>query len=287
MGALLIALTILLQQGEVVVVKHYGKRHRAGGLIFNAAICLFSTIFFFVTDQGGLVFPKELFLYGLLSCLVFASGFYSMYMALRTGSFVGATMISSFSGVISIGYGILFLKESAGIWKYLGILLVFASVFLMRYEKTPKRGEKKKGFAPWILWALLSAVSNGFISVISRAQQIYFENAYDNEFMILSFGGAFVLLLLLGMILERDQLKEVVKHGIPSGMGAGLFNGAKNFTTLLSQLYLPISTITPIRMGFGFIVSFLISVLLYKEKFTKQQIIAVILGVVSLLLFKI
>jgi len=286
MGGLLLAIDMLLQQGEGMAVKHYGDKHKVGGMFFNAVICLFSTLFFIITDKGGLCFTNEMLVYGLISCCMFALGFYSMYVALQIGSYVATKMIASFSGVISIVYGIAFLKEPASVFTYIGIVLVFISTVLMRYKKS-ENDEKKKVSFKWIVWTLITAVSNGFIAVISREQQLHFNNAYDNEFMILSFGGAFVALCIIGFIYERENFKYIAKHGIVWGLLAGACNGGKNLVNLLIYLYIPISIATPLRTGLGFITSFLVSVLLYKEKFTKLQLLSVFLGIFALVLFKL
>lgn len=288
MGALLLAIDMIAQQGESMIVKRYGKKHGAGGMFFNAIICLFAMVFFFLTDKNGLCFPKELWLYGIISCLMFATGFYTMYVALQLGSFVASKLLSSFSGVISIVYGILFLKEPAKFTTYLAIVLVFVSVFLMQWKK-PSATEpaEKKGFsAKWLVCILLTAVSNGFIAVISRMQQIRFDNAYDNEFMILSFAGACIALFIMGFAMEREKFRDIFKYGLAYGAGAGLINGAKNLINLWIYLYIPISIATPLKTGLGFILSFVISILFYKEKFTKQQLISVIIGIIAILLFK-
>ena len=69
-------------------------------------------------------------------------------------------------------------------------------------------------------------------------------------------------------------------------MGAGLVNGSKNFINLLMIAALPLSVVTPVRTGLGFIASFALSVFLYKEKFTKMQIISVIIGLVAVAMFQ-
>ena len=286
--ALWLALYILLNEGEGVVVKQYGKKYGSGGMFFNAVICLFSMVFFFVTDKGGLCFPKELWGYGIFSCLMFATGFYTMYVALKIGSFVLSRIIASFNGVITIIYGIAFLKEPATITTYIAIALVFVCVILMQTGKKGADDEQKKSFSvKWLVMVLLTAVSNGFIGIVSRMQQIRFDNAYDNEFMIMSFGGAFLFLMLFGFIYERDNLNQVVKHGTVYGFLGGFFNGSKNFVNLVLYTLMPISLATPIKTGIGFIISFLLSVFLYKEKFTKRQLVSVVLGVFALILFKV
>ena len=286
MGALLMIFDSVINQGEGMVVRHYGKRHGSGGMLFNAIICLFSILFFVITDRQGLYFSGTLVLYGLVSSLFFAIGFYAMYMALQLGSFIATKLISSFSGVISIVYGIFFLHEESNVITWLAIGMVFLSVFLMRYKKS-EPDERKKLSAGWLFWTLTSAVSNGLIAVISREQQLYFSHAYDNEFMIVSFGGAFAMLTVLGIIKERDTLKSTAKNGVLYGAVAGLLNGGKNWVNLLLYLYVPISVATPMKTGLGLLLSFLISLLIYKEKFSKRQLISVGIGAVALILFKV
>lgn len=285
---LLLLVYILFHEGEGIVVKNYGKKHGSGGMFFNAIICLFSMVFFFITDKDGLCFPKELWGYGIVSCLMFATGFYTMYIALKIGSFVASRLIASFSGVISVVYGIFILKEPATISTYVAIVLIFLSVFLRQSGSKKGEEDEKKGVsAKWLIMAILAAVSNGLIAVISRMQQLRFNNAYDNEFMIMSFGGSFIALLILGFIYERDNFKKVAKYGTVYGFLGGMCNGAKNFVNLVLYLYIPISVATPIKSGVGFIVSFFLSVFLYKEKFTKMQVAGVAVGILAIIMFKV
>ena len=57
-GMLLVAGSLTAHQLEVMLVKRYGKKYGKGGMFFNAIICLFAMIYFFITDTGGLVFAK-------------------------------------------------------------------------------------------------------------------------------------------------------------------------------------------------------------------------------------
>ena len=288
MGYLLILINQAAHQVEGMLVRRYGKKHGAGGLFFNAIICLFAMFFFVLTDKGGFYFPKELWLYGFVSCLMFAAGFYSMYLALQLGSYAISRLISSFSGVFAIVYGLVFLKEPAGVMTYIAFILVFASVFLMNYKTGGKEKEEEKGFSvKWLISVLVALVSNGMIAVLSRMQQLRFENACDNEFMMLSLGGAFAALMLIGLVTERGKLKQILKYGMLYGGIAGLMNGAANLVNLATYLFLPISVVTPIRTGLGIVTNFVISVFVYKEKFTRRQLVSAVIGVLALVLLKL
>lgn len=286
MGFLLIILNNAAHQVEGMLTRRYGVRYGAGGMFFNAVTCLFSMIFFVLTDRNGFYFPGELFLYGGISCICFAVGFYGMYRALQLGSYVISRLISSFSGVLVIFYGLFYLHEPANLFQYISIVLVFVSLFVMNYQK-PAPGETGKFSLKWLLWVLGSLLANALIAILQRQQQIRFDNRCDNEFMILSLGGAFLALFLIGMAKEREQLRTVVKFGGLYGAGAGLMNGAANLVGLWTYHYIPISAASPIRTGVGIVMSFLVSWLLYKERFSRKKLVGVALGLVAVVISQI
>ena len=102
-----------------------------------------------------------------------------------------------------------------------------------------------------------------------------------------TFFGGFVLLALIGLVVDRDKLGTVMKKGSLYGFGAGVLNGAKNFLTLVIYLYLPLSIISPVKMGLGLVGSFAIALLFFKEKYTKIQLLGVVLGGVAIILLTI
>ncbi|MBQ7900937.1 MAG: DMT family transporter [Clostridia bacterium] len=283
MGILLLLVNQAVYQCYGMVTRNYSRKHGSGGLFFNAIVCLFSMFFFIITDKGGFNFNKELFAYGAISIVMFVSGFYSMFIALQIGSYAISILLSSFSGVIAIVYGIVFLNEPAGLDTYLGILLTFVSVILMNSVK--KGSEESNGFsAKWLICVLISLAANGFIAVLSRMQQIRFDNTCDNEFMIISLGGAFAVLFVYGLIRERNNVGRIMKHGTLYGAAAGIMNGAMNLIQLLVYLYMPISAATSVKTGLTTVCSFALSLAVYKEKFSAVQLAGAVIGVVALLL---
>ena len=56
-GYLLILLFVLCNLGESITVKEYAKRYGSGGILMNAVIALFASLFFLITDKGGFYAP--------------------------------------------------------------------------------------------------------------------------------------------------------------------------------------------------------------------------------------
>ena len=285
-GMIIILLGLIMHQIETIIVKNYGKKHGQGGMFFNAIICLFAMIYFFITDKNGLLFPKGIWIYGIVNSIMYATGFYTGYAAYKTGSFGFTKLFVSFSAIFSIFYGIIFLKEPTSVIMYIAIAMIFLSVFLMNYQKDGDSG-KNKISVKWIIYIILTVLSNAFISIIGRMQYGVYGDTYKNEFLIISLAGGAISLLILGAILERDSFKYTVKHGFLYGAGAGVCNGINNLLLLVAYNYLPISFISPVRTGIGIILGFIISILLYKERFTRRQLISAGIGIAAVILMNL
>ena len=249
-GYLLILLITALNLGESIIITEYGKRHSSGGMLMNAVIALFAGLFFLITDTDGFYAPPAMIPYALINMLLYAAGFYLTFLAFKIGPYGLTRLISSFSLLIPIFYGLFFLNEEASWLTYTGIAMIIAAMFLLKL--TPgKEGEekpKKEAFSfKWLVCIVTSTVANGFIAILTKMQQIKFDNACSNEFQMISIGGSFVMLAAIGLMTERNNLKNVLKNGTLYGIGAGLCNGAKNFAVILVYLFLPISTVSPIK----------------------------------------
>ena len=284
-GMLLVILGLVVNQAEGVLVKSYGKKHKNGGMFFNAIICLFAMIYFFITDENGLSFPKEIIIYGLINSFMYAAGFYLMYLALEIGSFGLTRLFTSLGVIIYTFYGILFLGESATIMTYLALVLILISLILMNCKKEGEEGQSIS--LRWVIYILLTIAANAVIVILGRIQFGMFGDEYNNEFLIISLGGAVIYLMVLSLIFERKSIVSTLKHGLLYGAGAGIFNGIKNLLTLVVYKYLPISFTSPVNSGLGMALSFFVSVLVYKEKFTGRQIVSVVLGVAAVVLMNL
>ncbi len=285
-GMLLIFAGLACHQFEAILVKRHGKKHGSGGLFFNAIICLFAMVYFFVTDKNGLFFPREVILYGVANCFIYATGFYTTYLAFRLGSFGLTRLITSFSGIIAIFYGIVVLKETATAVTYIALVLIFASIYLMNFKKDGRKAETGLS-AGWLICVLLTVISNGTISIIGKTEHDHLGDSFNNEFLIISLGGAALLLFILGFVFERNSIRSTFKYGFLYGMFAGLFNGINNLLIMMTYNYLPLSFISPVKTGLGIVISFFVSILLYREKFSRRQVISVVIGIAAVVLMNL
>jgi len=277
-----------IHQIEGVMIKKYNSKHKKGGFIFTALISLFAMLFFFVTDKGGLNFPPEMIPYGIASGAFYCMASFLTYVAYGCGSFVLTNLFLSYSLLFSVGYGLFVLGESATVLTYIGLGLMMISVFLVRGVKKDSAAEEKTKISlKWVICIALSVIGSGMFGVMQKLQQVKFEKSCDNEFMIVTLGFSAAVLLIAGIIMNGKDLLYILRHGGLYASAAGVSNGATNLLNLVVNAMIPISIAAPTRSGVKIVISFLISLFIFKEKLTKRQIAGVVIGAAALILLNL
>ena len=271
------------------MIKKYNSKYEDGGFIFIAMISFFSMLFFVISDRDGFVFAAELIPYGIISGALFAAASFLTAVALGCGSFVLTKLFLSYSLIIPTGYGLFFLSDPATVITYIALAMMALSIFF-----TQKKGEgaehgegKRKTSLVWVVSLTVSVLSAGLFSVMQKLQQVRFDGKYDNEFMIITLGFSVLLLLLIGIIRNRRVLPCTLRHGTGYALIAGLSNGATNFLSLTVNAMIPISIAAPSRSGVSIVTSFLISLLIFKEKLSARQVFGVAVGMAALIIFNL
>ena len=269
---------------EGVLIKKYNGKHDKGGFIFTAMVSLFSMLFFVITDKGGFDFRPEMLPYGIISGIFYCSASLLTFVALGCGPFTLSMLILSYSGILPISYGIFFLKDKVTVPMVIGIILILVSLYLNRAEK---KDEDKKASLKWLICIGISFIGSGMVNVIQKMQQLRFENSVNNEYMIVTLGFSAAVLFIVGFIKDHKDVLYILRYGGLYSSLAGISNGATNFITIAVNMLLPISVVSPIRAGTKVVLSFIVSLIIFKEKFVKRQIAGVIVGAIAIILLNI
>ena len=290
MGYLFIILSVCTSLTEGFLIKEYNKKHEKGGFIFIAIVSAFSMLFFLfsdlLTDREGLYFPLQMLPYALAAGFVYCAASLLTFFALKYGSYALTMLILSYSLIFTTLYGLIFLKEQATAFTYIGFALIAISLFFVRGKKQEEE-QKNKNLILWLVFVLLSVVCAGMFGVIQRMQQIRFENSVTREFMVIAMAFSTVVSFVIGLYSEKKDTLQILKQGLPYAGGAGVANGATNMLSMVVTMLMPISISSPTGAGVKIVISFLLSCLAFKEKFLKRQVLGVILGGIAVVFLNI
>ena len=285
MAAILIFASTVTHLAESLFIKRYNTKHKRGGFLFTALVSFFSMLFFLLSDRDGFALPNGMLPYALVAGVLYCSASFLTYVALQIGSYAMSMLVLSYSIVFSIGYGLIFLGEPITVLTCIGFLLMLLSIYFVR---APKRSEERQGVSfGWVICIGIAALGNGLFGVVQRMQQLQFENTCTNEFMVIALAFSSCVLFAVGMKKDREDLKYILRHGLPWTAAAGVSNGVTNAMVVVLYTLMPISLSSPIRVGVKIVMSFLLSVLVFREKFQKSQVVGVILGTAALVLLNI
>lgn len=290
MAYLFIVLSVCAGLTEGFLIKAYNKKHDKGGFIFTAIVSLCAMLYFLfydlIFDDQGLCFLPAMLPYAIIAGILYCAASVLTYYALQLGSFAISMLILSYALVFSVLYGLIFLREPATPFTYVGFGLMLLSIFFFRGEEEENK-EKKKFSLLWLICITVSVVGSGMFGVLSRMQQIRFNDAVTNEFMVLALGVSTISLFAVGVIKDRKDCLYILKKGSPYALGAGVANGVKNMLSNIVYMLIAISISAPTSAGIRIVITFLLSYFVFKENFLKRQIVGVVLGAISVILLNI
>lgn len=281
----------LLFSGAVVFGRTesaFGKYNgRIGGknLVFNCAKLLSASLVGVVFALfSGMTFHLETLYYASIYGLMLAVACYCGLKALSLGSMAVCSMLASFSLVVPVLVGFIFLNESVSVLGIIGLVLICISILLLSYRKQKSPVSLKC----WI-YCILTMLANGICSAVQKLHQTQFPGEFRIEFMVFSMGCA-LLVFLLSIVFARKKGQQKVKTD-KRAMCFGSIAGACNFGSNFCVLYLSASenalVLFPILSALNTVGACLVGRIFFKEKISLIQAISIIIGICSVVLLKI
>ncbi len=265
-----------------IIKKPYTKKTSGKGSYTFALLLGISALLFFVITSKGLDFNTGLIPYSVLFALSYILGTVFALEAISCGSLSLTALIISYSLLLPTIYGLVFLKDPIGAWFIPGFIFLVISLFL-----TNAKNETVKINFKWAIFATLASVGNGMCSVSQKMQQVRFEGAYKNEFMILALSIVAAFLLVYSPIKERRQMTSFIKAGWKEAILCGLANGIVNMLVMVLSGTMPASLLFPLISGGGILITHLVARFYYKEKLSKIQTVGFLIGLVSVILLNL
>lgn len=280
MDAFLIILVILGMSAQSLTRKSFSLKHNAPFLFsfISVGIAMLFFVFSALVSETGFIFSWDYIPYAIIFALGFGSATVFGFFALTHGSLGLTSLVTSYSLIIPTIYGILFLDEDPSIMLYIGLALLFVSIFLINFEK----GEKKINLK-WLIFVTLALIGNGVCTTAQKVQQINQDKMFKNEFMTVALLIVTVVCLIFAIVYHKKDFKPVFTNPIiilPIICGGA--NALVNYLVMvLSRI--DASLLFPLISAGGIIMTGIISLTIYKERFTKQQFLGMIIGIASVI----
>lgn len=267
--------------GQNIVKKPYTQKVGGGGVYFFNAVLSGAALLFFVVTSSEFHFNLSFVPYSIGFAASYAVSSVFMVLAIAYGSLSLTSLFISYSLMIPTFYGLM-IGDTVGSGFLPGIGLLVVSIFL-----TNKRNEKTKISFKWIVCVVLSFVGNGMCTVVQKMQQVAFNGAYKNEFMIIALAVVTVVMLTLSVFKEGKAIVRYAKSGWYLAVICGALNGMVNLFVMLLSGRMAVSIMFPLISAGGLVVTYIVSRFFYKEKLTKLQFVGFVLGLSAVVFLNI
>ena len=281
--ALLVALMVLLFSFQSLFTRLYskayaGKEKSLSTPVFSVCYGLFIALCSLAVNGFGFHASAATWLLGLVNAAVLLLYNTSMIRGGGQGSYAFLMLSSLFGGiVIPLLVGVVFLRESMSVLQWIAVIVMIAAIVLMN-----SRGlNTKEASRSYYLWCALLFLANGLYGTVMNLQVQELGGQESSEMLVILFACS-ALLAAAGEIFRGRG--KALSGGFCMGRRAGL-TAARLMLYLLNQMQS--SLLFTINNGGVLALSFVYSVLLFKEKLLGLQVLGMLLAACSVVLINL
>ena len=221
--------------------------------------------------------------------VVFAVGYTAaiqfILIATKEGSLALTALVSSYSLIIPVFAGVIFLHEKMGILRIAAILMLVVSIYLLNRQTDSTPISKK-----WLIAAAGLFVGNGTCSSALKMQQHIFEGQYRTEFLV--YGMILVLMacVVIALFAQRkieEKPSRLLKDCLGWASATGGSNGVVNVLASILGEWIPASLQYPLTSASTMAAGVVIARVMYKEKLDRLQQAGFLMAVASIVLLNL
>ena len=249
-----------------------------GMIAVNYVICVIMAAFY--TGFGNL-FPKTEgigFTLGLgtVTGVIYLVGLLLVQLNIQKNGVVLTSIFQKLGLIVQVLIAILFFKEQPEIMQIIGIIICLAAVVLINFEKEQTAIKFKLGL-------FLILLNSGLCDGMSKVHEEMGNPLLADHFLLYTFGAALILCVIL-VIAKKESFgwKDLgfgILLGVPNYFSASFLLKALN--DIAAVIVFPTFSVATV------VVITLIGLLVFKEKLSKKQWIAMGLILVALVLLNI
>lgn len=228
---------------------------------------------------GLLMFGEKLSVFTLVWAIIFgavtALGAVYKMSALTTGPMHITLLITTSSMIIPTMSGIFF-GEKFSILKLCAVIVLIGFIYLS-LDKT----NHKKMSGKWVFNSALTFIFLGAVGVVQKIHQTSVHKSETSGFLFITF----IFSLIFCLVKNKFDIKfsSFGKKNIIFGAFSGVCTFAMNYINLKLSGILPSQLFFPLINGSVIVISSVLSVILFKEKLSKKQLVGLCGGIISLI----
>ncbi len=288
---ILLAVLTLLHSFQTLFCTLYTSRYPGKGELASPVFCILQSIVIalFTWIVGG--FPTEAapltILFGTLNALMLFGFNTSLIKAGALGSYAFMNMMLLFGGIlVPVVYSALFVEgESLGTMQLVAIGLMLLAFVLMNIKEIRLKGTKPI----YYVYCLLLFLCNGFYGTLLKMQSVHYSQQKDAMVVISYALMGVIAVVQLGMK-EKKEIFKAFRLGSNAILPLilSLVSSALAINVLTSVMPLAdAATLFTVDNGGVLVLAAVYSFVIFKEKPNINKILAMVLAVVSILIFSL
>lgn len=248
--------------------------------IYNLILSIAAALGIFVLNGGFGGISLYTFLLAIAFGIVTALGNILNAKALTCGPWTYTSMIGSLSTIIPTLSGVIFWNEAFGVWRIIGVVLLLACFVL----STGKDKKGNKANFKWLIICLILFFVQGSIGLLQKIHQSSEHSGEIGAFLIIAFIISAAYSAVSATVCRKSSPSKV-RWNFPLillAVLAGIFAAFNNEINLYLVGVVETVVFFPVVNGGGLILTALVSVIFFKERFTVKQWIGLGIGALSL-----
>lgn len=227
-------------------------------------------------------------IYGLLCALMLFIYNFSMVNASRQGSYAFMTLCMLSGGIVLPCFAsVLILDQPLTGIAVLGIIIMLIAFVVLNVQNIKLKGSP----VSYYIWCALLFISNGVFGAVTSLQANQVGSVDRSEMVVITYIGSFIVAMIQ---LAATRKKKIGSDFARIGKKAWLA-GLCSFTcaTIAINLALVVLTLinpaiyAAVENGAILVLSAICSAIIFKERFTKMQLLGMTLAVISIVLLSI
>ena len=287
MSLLFLGLSIILSSVRNILSKGISDVKFGTKQFFLTQACIFlcgSLVLILVANQNFERPSLPTLFYSSLYGILLLSAQYCYTSALKKGNIGICSTVYSLGFIFPTLSGNLFWNERLTGLNIIGILMVVPTIIISGMPSS-KNGQQKN-INTYIIPLMSAMLSSGGLGIMQKVQQNSHYPEQKNFFVISAFALAGTISFLISLFAKREPQIKIGRKLI-FGAGIGVAFGLCNLLNTILAGQLDSAVFFPV-LNIGTIFFSIVSgIIFYKEKISRNDLIAFLLGIISILLITI